>query len=135
MGLDNGIFVYSRTRKLSRKDLPFGMTYPFETEDSDEDGVEICYWRKCWGLRNDIVHCFGSGDKYSTLIEAPEQVMCLIEIIASWLDEKKWNAEGGSLWSYEQIRHTLIVDIVNLGIMYNFMQSNSDIYLEFYDSF
>ena len=138
MGLDNGIIIKSNRRQLTRDDLPTGIVYPFNEDDSSI-GIEIVYWRKCWGIRNEIMNTFGwrfaDDDQYQFEIDTPEQVFKLIEIIASWLDKKRWDEEGNSIWEYDTMRSTLIANIVNLSMIYIYMFSNPDIYLEFYDSY
>ena len=133
MGLDNGIIVKSNKRTVTRDMLPIGINYPFE---KDYDGVEILYWRKNWGMRNEVMHTFHWDDEtYSGTIDTPAQVMTFIELIAGWLNEERWEEEGSSIWEYEEIRKILIQNIINLSILYTFMQNNPDIYLEFYDSY
>ena len=136
MGLDNGVLVKSTKRQLTRADLPVGIFYPFEQDYSD--GIEIVYWRKCWGLRTDIMNTLGwrtSLDPYRYEISKPAQVLEFIEVVASWLDEERWEEDGDSIWTYEEIRRNLIHSLVNLGMMYTYMIDNPDVYLEFYDSF
>lgn len=136
MGLDNGIIVKSNKRQLTRNDLPTGIVYPFN--EDYQNSIEIVYWRKCWGIRNEIMNTFGwrfIEDQYQFEIDTPEQVFKLIEIIASWLDEKRWDEEGNSIWEYDTMRSTLIANIVNLSMIYIYMFSNPDVYLEFYDSY
>lgn len=136
MGLDNGVLVKSTKRQLTRADLPVGIFYPFEQDYGD--GIEIVYWRKCWGLRTDIMNTLGwrtSLDPYRYEISKPAQVLEFIEVVASWLDEERWEEDGNSIWTYEEIRRNLIHSLVNLGMMYAYMIDNPDVYLEFYDSF
>ena len=137
MGLDNGIYVKSDKRKLTRDMLPIGINYPFKSDYNDE--IEILYWRKNWGLRNDVMNTFGwrisAEDQYKFPIEKPEQVLGFIELIARWLDEERWEDESSSIWNYKEIRPVLIQNIINLAIIYTFMISNPDIYLIFYDSY
>ena len=142
IGLDNGFLVKSDKRKLTRADLPVGIIYPF---DKDYDGSpEIIYHRKDWGWRNSIMKEFGWKDvnmcddivdMRAYLIETPAQVLKLIEVTASWLNEEKWENEGNSIWEYESARKHLVEDIINYSILYSFMQQNPDIFLEFYDSY
>lgn len=134
LGLDNGIYIKSNKRKITRETLPNIIKYPFD-EDYNEE-VEIAYWRKCWGIRNEIIDTFNEGkDDYKFTIDTPEQVSDLIKLIASWLDEKKWNKEADSIWEYDEIKDTLVTNVVNLSIVYLYMVSNPDVYLEFYDSY
>ena len=137
MGLDNGIYVKSNKRKVTRDMLPTGLVYPFENDLSDD--VEILYWRKNWGLRADVLDTFGwsgmTDEVYSFEIDTPEQVMIFIEVIAKWLDEERGCDDARSIWTYREIRPVLIQNIINLSMIYTFMLDNPDIYLEFYDSY
>ena len=133
MGLDNGIYVKSNRRNLTREDMPQGIVFPF---DEDYNGIEILYWRKNWGLRNAVMDHFDSAvDQYYFNIETPSQVLEFIKIIASFLDEEKWENEGDSIWSYKEIRPVLIQNIINLALIHAFMRENPDVYLTFYDSY
>lgn len=137
MGLDNGIYVKSNKRKITREDLPVIINYPFEKDYNDN--VEIIYWRKCWGLRNDVMNTFGwrfaPEEQYIFEIDKPEQVLQFIELISSWLNEEKWQEEGDSIWDYNEMRETLIQNIINLAVIYMYMIMYPDVYLEFYDSY
>ena len=136
MGLDNGFYVKSNKRKITRDILPNGIVYPFDKDYMDE--VEIVYHRKDWGWRNEIMNTFGWRDnmeKCSFEIEKPSDVMTLINITASWMNEKRWEDEGSSIWDYNEIHDYLVRDIVNFALIMAFMENNPDIYLEFYDSY
>ena len=138
LGLDNGWYVESNKRKLTREDLPAGIIYPFEKDYNDN--IEIIYHRKDWGWRNDIMRTFGwwnsSVDQYKFELERPADVLTLIELTAGWLDKERWENEGSSIWDYEEsARKHLITDISNLAVIYGWMLNNPDVYLEFYDSY
>ena len=137
MGLDNGFYIKSNKRQITREMLPAGIKYPFDTDYNNE--VEILYWRKNWGLRNRIMATFDwyklPVEQYKFEIDNPMQVLTVIEIIASFLDEEKWEDEGNSIWSYTEIRPILIQNIINLALVHAFMCENPDVYLEFYDSY
>ena len=138
VGLDNGFYIKSNKRKITREMLPAGIIYPFDKDY--EDNVEIIYHRKDWGWRNDIMQTFGwwntSVDQYKFELENPGNVLTLIELTAGWLDKGRWENEGSSIWDYEEsARKHLITDISNLAIIYSFMIENPDVYLEFYDSY
>ena len=137
IGLDNGIYVKSDKRVITREQLPNGIIYPFNKDY--EGSVEIAYWRKCWGLRNDIMSIFGwwtkSPDEWQFEINTPAQVIDLIELIAQWLDKERWEDEGDSIWEYDEILPILQRDVINLAIIAGFMENNPDVYLEFYDSY
>lgn len=135
MGLDNGFVVMSNKRTLTREDLPKGIIYPFN-EDWEEE-PEIVYWRKNLGLRNAVLDSIdGQGrDNYHYEINTPEQILEIVHVIFSFMDEKVWEEEGQSIWLYDEIKPRLEQDIVNLILMIPFMRVNPDVYLEFYDSY
>lgn len=128
----------SNHRKITRAMLPEGLVYPWEEKyDNPEEGVEILYWRKNWGLRNRVVGtfpCEGASEYYYT-IETPAQVFELIRIIVSFMDKEKWEEDGDSIWDYNDILPVLQQNVINLAIIASFMQNNSDVYLVFYDSY
>lgn len=135
MGLDNGFIVCSKRRKITKDMLPAELKYPFP--DEDDDGVEIIYWRKNWGLRNSVLQRFGTSEsgKYDGYLDTVDDIFDLIRIIISFMDKDKWEDEGRSIWKYEEILPTLQDDIINLCIMAAFMKNNQDVYLAFYDSY
>lgn len=136
MGLDNGIIVRSTHRKLTRAMLPEELVYPWD-EKFDQEGIEILYWRKNWGLRDIVVNTFPAEDDNSCyyLIETSQQVLELIRIITSFMDKEKWEEDGDSIWDYDEILPILQQNIINLAIIAAFMKNNPDVYLVFYDSY
>ena len=138
MGLDNGFYVKSKKRKITRDMLPDIINYPFE-EDYYDGNVEIVYFRKCWGIRNGVLDILGkrfaSVDEYLFEIDKPEQVLDIIGLFSYFLDPNRWEDEGNSIWSFEEIRAQLIVSIINFAAIEIFMKENPDVYLEFYDSY
>lgn len=137
MGLDNGIYVKSNSRAITRDILPIGIGYPFE-QDWRAGQVHICYWRKCWGLRDAIIANFYGRDNEPNepiVLDKPSQAIELIKIITKFLDKEAWEMKGDSIWEYSEIHDILIRDILNLAFIASFMYRNPDVYLEFYDSF
>jgi len=137
IGLDNGFYVKSNKRKITREMLPPIIKYPFDTDYNDE--VEIVYWRKNWGLRYGVLDIIGkrfaSESEYRFEIDKPETVEEIIWFIIGFLNEEKWENESQSIWTYEEARHGLLRDVVNLVAIQVVMEENPDIYLEFYDSY
>ena len=135
MGLDNGFYVKSNKRKITREMLPSVIKYPFNTDYNGN--VEIVYWRKNWGLRYGVLDILNKrfADEYRYEIDKPETVEKIIELIAIFLDPEKWENDGQSIWSADEARPGLIQDIVNFAAIQIFMEENPDVYLEFYDSY
>lgn len=136
MGLDVGIYITSDKRKITRDMLPIAIKYPFDIDYNDK--VEIVYMRKCYAIRDELICKINwtnhEGDYYYYL-EKPEEVIHMIEIVASWMDEKHWDEDGDSIWSYQEIKYTLIDWIINLAIIYTFIESNPDCCLQLYNSY
>ena len=135
MGLDNGVRIMSNVRKITREMLPKELSYVWE--DSNEDDLEIVYWRKNWGLRNEVVRTFSHSEDndYEYYLDTVDDVFKLIRIIVSFMNKEKWDNEGSSIWEYEEVISMLQNDIINLCIIAAFMKNNPDIYLIFYDSY
>lgn len=135
MGLDNGFYVKSNKRKITREMLPSVIKYPFNTDYNGN--VEIVYWRKNWGLRYGVLDILDKRfeDEYRYEIDKPGTVEEIIELIAIFLDPEKWENDGQSIWSADEARPGLLRDIVNLAAIQVFMEENPDVYLEFYDSY
>lgn len=140
MGLDNGITI-KKTNKTER----IGLDRFYNLEYDGSDSLEVCYWRKCWGLRNDIINYLSqvygtSTEEYEWTLDRAD-IFNIIEIIKSWRNKKKWNAEGESIWTYKEMKEHLIKDIENLTYLYAKMESHYHDFLEdeikvvFYDSY
>lgn len=137
VGLDNGFYVKSKKRKITREMLPSVIKYPSNTDYNGN--VEIVYWRKNWGLRYGVLDILGkrfAGEsEYRFEIDKPETVGQIIELIAMFLNPERWENDGQSIWSADEIRDTLVQNIINLAAIEVFMIENPDVYLEFYDSY
>lgn len=135
MGLDNGIYIKSDKRIINREDLPDGFFFPFDKDYGEY--VQILYWRKNWGMRDEVMQHFNwsENDDEPYLLETPRQVLEFIELVAGWLDGNRWENEGRSIWEYQEMRPVLVKDIINLTLAYGIMLRNPDIYLQFYDSY
>ena len=135
IGLDNGFYVKSNKRKITREILPSIIKYPFDTDYNGN--VEIVYWRKNWGLRYGVLDILGKRfeDGYKYEIDKSETVEEIIELIAMFLDPEKWEEDGQSIWTADEARPGLLRDIINLAAIQVFMKENPDVYLEFYDSY
>ena len=58
----------------------------------DSNEIDITYWRKCWGLRNDIIGYLTNkhnvnNDYYSFNLKV-EDIKQIIEILISWYNKK-----------------------------------------------
>lgn len=129
MGLDNGIIV----RGKKRADMPNEMYF---TDDPNYfDGVEICYWRKCWGLRGKFLreaYPHSNIDEYHFEMKERE-INILINILEHYLIcPKDWN---DSIWEFDKIKPILEYQTQNLKLLLDWYKEHPDAYIYFYDSY
>lgn len=133
MGLDNGIVI----KKITKEQIELIPSYIETdiTEYNDEIRIEIAYWRKCWGIRNEIINILHmDSNQYKTKIDM-EDIPAIIRMLYKFLSEEYWSECGDSIWEYEDIKEKLVQNIINLKWLYYFMQKNENIEIEFYDSY
>lgn len=108
MGLDNGIIVASKT-PLEPIKIPF-----YVKPDGIEapDHISLCYWRKCWGLRNKVLTILKEkDDEYFYPLRA-EDVRSIRKEIESFLfHPKTWDH---SIWTWDEVKWRLLRDSMNL---------------------
>lgn len=100
MGLDNGIVI--------------------KYKDGSEE--EVCYWRKFWGFRNDVI-CYLSNkydyneELFEYKIGTSEDIQDLREItgiLIHFIDEKYFNDNNDSIWSYREYLNVMFDSIKKL---------------------
>lgn len=128
MGLDNGIRIKNRRRE-SLFLWPF--RYPFE-KDYDED-VEICYWRKCYALRDSILLGIGvlKSDGYDYPLSI-RQVKRVSRIIRGYFRNP---GEWESFWTFDESKMALRKNLWNLWWLRWWMRLHPKETVFFYDSF
>ena len=142
MGLENGITLIIR-EKLDLEDWgvkPEYVSITFDewgTEESDKGYVyDVCYWRKCWDVRSDIIKILNVGQGGGTYrIESVEQIFQIREALVNYLlCPEKWQ---DSIWSMDEMAPHLARDIMNLGWLADYMKEHKGekIVVEFYDSY
>lgn len=128
MGLDNGICVKRNYYTTNIKELQI-----FEDSWDKEHkwDFEVCYWRKCWNIRNDILWSIDSrfDDQYEFKLTS-ENIGNIIIILMSY-NEENW---GNSIWEFEAIKEHLQQDIKNLQILQDLMEKY-ELEVYFYDSY
>ena len=138
MGLDNAIML-----KVNILNRNIKVPKCFNHEEWYGLGVyEVCYWRKCWGIRNKIItEVFNektSSDKYEFKV-AHDDVLKIIKILKYYDNEKNWNDDNSTIWHYKEdkIHKQIKYNLKNLKRLYMFLRkySNENIYCYFYDSY
>ena len=142
MGLDNGITLTTR-KKLDLEDWEIKPDYisieldEWGTKDSDEGYVyDICYWRKCWNIRGDIINILNAGQDGGVYrIETVKQVFQIRDALVDYLlHPEDWCS---SIWSIDEMAPHLARDIMNLGWLAKYMTEHAGekFKVEFYDSY
>ena len=110
MGLDNGLVIRKRNQKVSK---------------------EIAYWRKCWNIRGDILDIIDSTEEKYCYEISPSQLLQIVKILSKY-NEKNWDH---SIWSWDDIKHSIKKQILTIPFWIIFLLFNKDYYCEFYDSY
>lgn len=136
MGLDNGIYI--KKNDLTKS---INIEERFSTSYDTDNSVDVTYWRKCWGLRNDIIKYL--CNKYDvneydigTFKLDIDDINKIISIISSWRNKKKWDSESNSIWTWKEIKDSLVQNLIDLTYLLVKMEdypSGFEVY--FYDSY
>ena len=128
MGLDNYITIKNK----KRSELPKLFHYPL---DEDYNGVDICYWRKCWGLRRDILTGIGQptgGNDYEIRLSRAD-VLYIWRLLIDYLrNPRHWQ---DSIWDFSEIKKNLRRQKWNLCLLYYWMKRHPEAEVYFYDSY
>ena len=129
MGLDNGVVV----RDVKRSELSPFMRYSYEKDY--HDGVEVCYWRKCWGLRSWFLReAYPNWNLNQYHFQMTErEINILLRIIRNYLRHPEdWDQ---SIWEFDEIKYHLHNQQWNLVLLRTWMRKHPDAYVYFYDSY
>lgn len=133
MGLDNGIIL-----KKNSTVLPFWLKRQFEYEPSEN--LEICYWRKCWGIRNTIL-LMGFENKQKILANdgmyylTAKDIHTIRAVLQYFSHKKTWENESDSIWSWKDFRQTLRKQRRALWWLEGYLRKNPEAVCYFYDSY
>ena len=147
MGLDNGIVLRAKEDISVPSELiltKYNVCGSFNSDDINElldtipkdEQVEICYWRKCWGIRNEIIHYLGKynlGAEYTYKIPF-DAIDGICDIINKFTKEYYYNMYARSIWDWDEIVDKLKLQITRLEWCKELLKEDK-IELEFYDSY
>lgn len=130
MGLDNGIILKVNPATISNlnKLVVLDKTY------GDNPNTEICYWRKCWGIRNAIIEKFHFPNDCGEFKLDVEDIPVVIKILFDFYGKEEWE-EADSIWEWEEFKDTLRQQIMNLTWLFGYMLANPEVEVYFYDSY
>ena len=128
MGLDNGIIL----RDVNSKELVVNKL--INLDNLEDTSVEICYWRKCWGIRNAIVEKLHLNDGEESKLDV-EDIPVIIKILFDFYGQTEWEEDADSIWEWDEFKNTLRQQIFNLMWLYNYMLEHPNAEVIFYDSY
>jgi hypothetical protein len=138
MGLDNGIVLKTKA-KISHISLPKVIKEDWLNKDYDKS-IEVCYWRKCWGIRNEIIYDILQINEealydYSLTIE---NINDIIDILKKYAYNKKYYEDNArSIWEFEEYNDKLKEDIKRIKWLKRYMKYHKGNIekVTFYDSY
>lgn len=128
MGLDNGIIL----RDVNPKELIANKLIALD--NLVDTSVEICYWRKCWGIRNAIVKKLHFNDNEESKLDV-EDIPVIIKILFDFYGQTEWEEDADSIWEWDEFKDTLRQQIFNLMWLYDYMLEHPNAEVIFYDSY
>lgn len=128
MGLDNGIIL----RDINPKELVVNKL--INLDNLEDTSAEICYWRKCWGIRNAIVGKLHFNDNEESKLDI-EDIPVIIKILFDFYGQTEWEEDADSIWEWDEFKDILRQQIFNLMWLYDYMLKHSDAEVIFYDSY
>lgn len=125
MGLDTGFVA----ENVNKSDIPswVKVSSPYDT------AIELVYFRKCWGIRNEIINKLHGNDNGITKVEV-EDIIPIVMILMKYLDEKYYNEYADSIWEYNESIEHIKQSIINLIWLKHYIDTHSEIECYFYDS-
>ena len=130
MGLDNGIYIKGYKKK------------PFYVKDDlydQSNQIDLAYWRKYWGLRNDIINIIYENyyDNDSEVLLSENQIKKIRNLIMELtFSKKKYLESCGGYWDYN-IYSVLrgIRQMINLTWAARQVRKNPEVEVFWYDSY
>ena len=129
MGLDNGIVL--RRKDNQEFELPLSCCNKYE------NSIELCYWRKCYGIRNAILRVVDTQVtneyKYPVTLDNIDNV---IKAFKHFLHKDTWVYEGNTIWDWDKYtRRNQARNLVGLYRLKCWLKKHPEDTAYFYDSY
>lgn len=140
MGLDNGILL--RTKKPLPADCPIDLEGIYEPDiyKGEWFEYEICYWRKCRNVREDIYYIL-KDDGADVTPDDVNGIMSKDALKAVWCKlysycEKSWDYPTHTIWEWEVMEDIIENQLTNIEWVIEFLSDYDGEYeIGFYDSY
>lgn len=133
MGLDNSIMIERNeySNKIKNKLKSFILDF----DDEERYNFEVCYWRKCWNVREDISDAIGGildNRRTSLNIDNLKSIL----LILKGYNKENWKYGGwGSIWTWEEHKKINKKHIKNLEYLIKLKKKYPDLEIYFLDSY
>ncbi len=136
MGLENGIVLKTKNSIIEKPSWVKFIGNPAEHDDGSLE-YDICYWRKCWNIREAIFNILEDDDRREWEFKLSlNQVVAIRDRLCKFLTEgEDWEELGDSIWSFEEMIPVLTEDILNLSWLIGYMKNDVHAIVYFYDSY
>lgn len=130
MGLDNGIYIKGHRKK------PFYVKDDFYVQSNQ---IDLAYWRKYWGLRNDIINIIYEnyyGNDSEVLLSENQIKKIRTLIMEITFSKKRYLESCSGYWDYN-IYSVLrgIRQMINLTWAARQVRKNPEVEVFWYDSY
>lgn len=136
MGLDNGIYI----KNFNTEEPIVAMEFIKERLNDGYTPGQVCYWRKHWGLRDEIVNKLrlkGANeiDGECEFKLDREEVHFIVKTIIRFMNPYEMDEEPISpIWDYEECMEWLPYDVIALTWLEEYMIQHPEAEVVFYDS-
>ena len=124
MGLDNSIYIRDRqTKELVRKediiDKEYSQDYFPMLLDTD-----ICYWRKFWSFRNDVVFDILRDSNYRVELVFSD-LYHIVNKLECYMDKEYYESKKncGTIWDWREYLPTIVKTLTNLRLLIDDIQN------------
>lgn len=131
MGLDSGINI-----QIALKDLPSTICpWPPAIRSYDNpESIEICYLRKCYSIRDEVmeaIHCEDNGSKQLSISD----LAIIYTVLNKYRDVDYFNDNDDCIWTFEEIQPSIELSLANILALIEYMQTHPDLIAIWYDSY
>lgn len=136
MGLDNGIILKLANKKVP-EDFPEQEAWWIDSqEDVDKNGeFHVCYWRKCWDIREIILGVLHAGQEGGNYPVEAEDLPAIRRRIFKLLNPKNYENAADSIWEYDERVDGELQMLLNMMWLENHLKKHPEDSAVFYDSY
>lgn len=134
MGLDNGIKLRTK-QEIDPEMIPYYVKVTRDTFTKNAIEYDVCYWRKCWNIRHEVLSIIGRDTTGSNDFELnSKQIKEIRDTLLQMLCYgEDW--DDGSIWTFEEMIPRLAQDAVDLTWLLKYLEEDKTAYAYFYDSY